>query len=792
MHTSDTNLLPSSVLLLMIIAVPGLLTTACSRDQSNESTGPEFVGRDTCAGCHQQQMKAYENSHHDLAMEEATEETVRAPFDGETFSKGDVEYTFLREENEFYVKVTGPDDEPAERFEVPYTFGVTPLQQYLLDFPKGRLQALSIAWNSRENEWFSLYPDRSIGRDDWLHWTNQSQNWNSTCASCHSTNYRKNYDPEKDAYRPKWSEIDVSCEACHGPGSKHVNWAKNREDSTSQTPETDESDPSSSYGLSVNFTSGNVSFRTGPDGVPERVNPDRSVPDTQLTECGRCHGRRSRLSRKHRHGERFLDHFSPSLLEEGLYHPDGQVKEEVYVYGSFRQSRMYEKGVRCTHCHEPHSGELKLDGNQVCTQCHGADTYDTPEHHHHPPSSSGASCVNCHMTEKTFMQVDPRRDHKFHVPQPAVSDRIGAPDACTSCHEKKTSDWAARQVQNWTDDESTPSYGPMFYDAWEGDPDALSELRSFLNDAEQPDFLRASAASALTRYPTTELRDPARELFDASDPLLRRSAVQLYSAGQTEQSSPAPDPLLPLLEDPVRGVRFAAARSLSTMETSDPTEKQKDRIKDITDEIERVLLANQDSRGGLFSLGQYYMQQDRPKQAITYFRRAIEMDDRFLDARTALARLLAREEQPEEAAEVLQPATKFRQPPNMSEEIWNRAMGQLHYQLGLLHAGPLENRSRARDHLERAVRYAPDNARAHYNLGLLYSQLGKVEQADRTLQQAVELQPNNPEHLYALVTIHRDHGNMDKAVKYARTLKNRFPDNRRFQRIYRIMKRQAE
>jgi predicted CXXCH cytochrome family protein len=773
---------------LFILGGAILTLSGCSPDGQKESTEPSFVGRQSCVDCHQAEADAFEGSHHDLAMQEATNETVLADFDGSSFQKGERTYTFFRENGSFYVRLESEHENSPERFKVAYTFGVTPLQQYLLEFPAGRLQSLTIAWNSRKNEWFSLYPDRSIPRDSWLHWTNQSQNWNSTCASCHSTNYRKNYDPKSDRYQPEWSEIDVSCESCHGPGSEHVAIAKNAEnyEKTVQS--------SGDHGFPVQFTSGDVAFRTGSDGVPQRVNPDRKVSDAQLTECGRCHGRRSDLSKHHRHGDRFLDHFEPSLLRDGLYHADGQVLEEVYVYGSFRQSKMYQKGVRCTDCHNAHSGELKLEGNKVCTQCHGEEQYNTPEHHHHPPSSEGASCVNCHMTEKTFMQVDPRRDHKFHIPDPAVSDQIGSPDACTSCHTDKSKDWAAGHVENWSGDNSSSSnYGPMFDAAWNGDPEARSALVSFLQNKKEPDFLRASAATTLGQvFPGPGTRSNVRALLDADDPLLRQTGARLFATGRNRnRSSVSPDPLLPLLSDPVRGVRFAAARSLSTMGLSGLDDKQKKRVEELVGQIEAVLLTNQDTRGGLFSLGQFYAQQDQPEQAITYLRRAIRMDTKFLDARTTLAQLLSRQEQPAEAASVLRPVTRQERPPEMAQRTWNRAKGQVFFQLGLLNAGPLNNRSRARDHLERAVRLNPSNARAHFNLGLLYSKMGDVDQADRALNRARKLQPDNPRYLYTLVTVHRDHGQMEKAVDYARTLKNEFPNNPRFQRVFRIMKRQA-
>ena len=46
------------------------------------------------------------------------------------------------------------------------------------------------------------------------------------CAECHTTDFKKGYDPAADTYRSSWSELDVGCQACHGPGADHLAWAR--------------------------------------------------------------------------------------------------------------------------------------------------------------------------------------------------------------------------------------------------------------------------------------------------------------------------------------------------------------------------------------------------------------------------------------------------------------------------------------------------------------------------------------------------------------------------------------
>ncbi|HHH43504.1 MAG TPA: hypothetical protein ENK49_05140, partial [Gammaproteobacteria bacterium] len=192
----------------------------------------EFVGRPVCTACHTEQAVQWSGSNHDQAMQLATSHTVLGNFDNATFTNFGVTSSFFKKNGRFMVRTVGPDGKLKD-YEIKYTFGVEPLQQYLVEFPGGRLQALSLAWDTRSKQqggqrWFHLYPDENIAYDDELHWTRPSQNWNSMCAECHSTNLEKNYDPVTRTFATSWSEIDVSCEACHGPGSNHVRWAEHK------------------------------------------------------------------------------------------------------------------------------------------------------------------------------------------------------------------------------------------------------------------------------------------------------------------------------------------------------------------------------------------------------------------------------------------------------------------------------------------------------------------------------------------------------------------------------------
>ncbi len=216
------------MLLLFLLAFSN-----CQKDtpgSDNAVHKAQYAGREACVACHQQQDTLFALSDHDLAMTIATGETVLGDFNNAKFTHQGITSKFYRKNGKFYVFTEGTGGELQE-FQVKYTFGVRPLQQYLVEFPGGRLQCLPLCWDARPKaaggqRWFHTYPDERIAPDDILYWTRISQNWNFMCAECHSTNLKKNFDPAKGEYNTTWSEIDVSCEACHGPGSRHIEWAK--------------------------------------------------------------------------------------------------------------------------------------------------------------------------------------------------------------------------------------------------------------------------------------------------------------------------------------------------------------------------------------------------------------------------------------------------------------------------------------------------------------------------------------------------------------------------------------
>jgi len=520
-----------------------------------------YVGGATCARCHEAQTELWRGSHHDLAMQVANEETVLGDFGGKTLTQSGVTSTFFKEDEKFLVRTEGPNGE-LDDYEVAYTFGFQPLQQYLVPFPGGRYQALTVAWDSRPSDeggqrWFSLQPNERIAPDDELHWTARGYNWNFMCAECHSTNLQKNYDLGENAYQTSWSEIDVSCEACHGPGSHHVGWAES-------VPEGASVDPGSSLGLVVRLgDSDNGVWMTDPEtGLSKREPPRQSRVTIEM--CARCHSRRGVFEDDYGYGRPLMDTHRPALLDERLYYADGQIEEEVYVYGSFLQSKMYREGVTCQDCHDPHSLSVRATGNAVCASCHLTEKFDTSDHHFHRAGSPGAQCVECHMPARNYMVVDPRRDHSFRVPRPDLSVEIGTPNACNGCHQDRSANWAADTVVAW--------YGPARYDEKHyGEAihagrralvDAESALMELADDAAMPGIARATAVSLLGRYLSPSSVPTIERAMGSSDPLLRAAAAENLPALEVSSLLSLG---LPLLHDPIRQVRLDATRVLASV-----------------------------------------------------------------------------------------------------------------------------------------------------------------------------------------------------------------------------------
>jgi len=650
-----------------------------------------YVGGQTCAQCHQGEYRLWHGSHHDRAMEVATEETVLGDFSDAVFERLGMTTKFFRRDGKFMVNTEGPDGKNHD-YEIKWTFGIDPLQQYMVEFPDGRVQVLRVSWDTHRKRWFEVtppdVPNERLLPDDPLHWTGIAQNWNTTCAECHSTNLQKNYDLATDTYKTTFSEIDVSCEECHGPGSVHMELA-NR-----WSPLWDRD---AGYGL--------VNLKGGPH-------------TTQIETCAKCHSRRHAIHADFRPGRPLLDYYVPDVLSPGLYHADGQILDEVYEYGSFLESKMHANRVRCTDCHDPHSLQLKYTGNKLCTQCHIEGKYDTPSHHHHPAESAAASCIACHMGTEMYMVVDERHDHSFRVPRPDLTVKFGMPNTCNNCHNlpHETPEWAAEAVVKWYGDKrpNDPHWAPAFAAASRGAPEGEKLLVALLYRPDLPAIVRATALSLSNQYQSSDIAQLQQRSLEDDDPLVRATAVEVLLP--TEPIAQFLGMLGERLSDRSRAVRMAAARRLARVPREHLDSNFHAALDRALDEYRQAQELTLERAASHINLAMLARDQGEFDTAVEELRQAIQLEPQLTGPRSELASILARA--------------------NPSHEEIRKL------------------RAEEADNLDRDSKLLPDNAVVFYRLGLLRYLLGEYTAAARAMNRACELAPANYDYRMALALLY--------------------------------------
>jgi len=684
-------------------------------------------------------------------MQPANESTVLGDFNDASVADGAVTSRFFRRGGKFMVRTDGPDG-ALHDYAIEFTFGVSPLQQYLIGMPGGRLQALGIAWDSRARKsggqrWFKLHPGLKLSAGQPLHWTGIDQNWNFMCADCHSTNVRKNYDPVTRTFATSYAEIDVACEACHGPGSNHVAWAAKSGDWRRFE---------ANHGLLIALDERRgASWKIdSASGDVVRSPPRRSEREIQM--CARCHSRRSQIHEDYVHGQPVGDDYRVSLLDN-LYYADGQIKDEVYEYGSFIQSRMFHAGVTCSDCHEPHSLKLRAQGNGVCLQCHVARRYDSPRHHFHQAGSLGSRCVECHMPSRIYMVVDARRDHSIRIPRPDLSVKLGVPNACNGCHRDKSADWAAAEVAKWYGREPVgfQRFAEALHAGSIGAPGAARLLARLVADREQPAIARASALALMASdsgpVGAASVREGARD----GSPLVRRAAAR--DLPDTDLHAIPEVPAL-LLNDRVRAVRIEAAEALAGAPADALPGDTAAALEKALAEYVAAQELNADRPEAHGNLALLYAREKRFAEARRELATALSLDPSFTPAVVNLADLdreLGREAQGER---VLREAIA-RSP---DDATLQHALG-----LSLVRQG---HGQEALDHLAAAARLDPASARFAYVYAVALDDAGRHGKAIAVLEDDVARHPYDRDGLAALVNFYRGAGNPGKAADYAKRL----------------------
>jgi tetratricopeptide (TPR) repeat protein len=711
-----------------------------------------YVGREACISCHNIEYSKWQGSHHDRSMDIATDATVMGDFNNVEVESGGKVHKLYKKENKFYAWTVGEEGSMQE-FEIKYVFGFCPLQNYMVEFDKGRVQVLALTWNSMDSAWYhmadSVYKNEKYDHENWLHWSNQAQNWNSMCADCHSTNLQKGYNYETGEYETTWSEIDVSCETCHGPAMRHVTWA---EIDSLERPKIE------NFGLGVK-TSG--------------------IDNKQYVDfCQRCHSRRMAFGDFPYDHTDVYQHTDFSLPRPPEYFIDGQILDEDYVYGSFTQTKMYMLNVSCKNCHDVHSGELLFEGNALCRQCHEAVKYESYSHHFHQEPGGrgeavisesgirfevgeGSKCINCHMHGRYYMGVDYRRDHSFRVTRPDMTKSMGVPNACNQCHAKESVKWAQSYFDKWYGTDHATHYGEVFYQAQQGDVLAVDPLIGILNDPLYSPVIKRTAMEFLASLPVNNDSVFVNRLH-SKDPGIRLSAlrsIQLNSIDLVNQ-------VLPCLSDPVKALRLEAANRLAGINFKQLADSVQLPYKAALSEYLEVLKYNSDFPIGKFSLGNFYYNTGDYQHAEKYYLAALNQDSELQHIKVNLAYLYYNNNQLDNAAKYFKDYLK---------QVEND--GEVMYAYALLLSEMKEYES-SLEYLQKAAKLNPEIARIDYNLAMMYDYFEKKELAVKYIKSAIGKDSGNLEYYSALLDLYSRYKQAEMARRTAKEIVDKFPKNK--------------
>ncbi len=700
-----------------------LFLTACQqegRESQVEMSLPakaEFVGSENCANCHQQPYQEWQKSHHFQAMREASEDSVLANFADQKITAHQLSYQFYTQQAEnitsYWVAITENNGE-ITRHEISYTFGYHPLQQYLVEFDNGHIQALNMAWDARPMQeggqrWFHLRPGEDMSKENIFHWERHYQNWNSRCADCHSTGLEKNYNIADHTYDTQWAEINIACEACHGAGSEHVRLVK--EDSY-QIDNTGFVTPKQ--------TSLDWHFRDNANIASS--SPNDQTQSNEIDMCGACHSFRSTLA-QHDSAQSYNDLQRLEIMDDNTYFADGQIKQETFVLGSFLQSKMHDSGVTCSNCHNPHSGAVLIEGNGLCLQCHSPTAYETVDHHQHVLASTGAQCVNCHMPDRIYMQVDARRDHRFVVPNAEVTSVLGSPNPCLACHQDKDENWLHENIKPSL---STHQWA-LTRHAYQNGEDVLADIQDYLKTDNKPVMRSAALLATLADTPTQASFDIAKLQLSNSEPLIRRAALASMANMPVTVLLPM---ALKSMEDPVRSVRFEALTLLlqNYQQLSDQHKKQ---IAGVLDEYRESLDINVDSPEGQLAIANFAITQLDFESVEQAYQRAIAIEPNHLPALINFADFYRATNRDDLGRDLLEQAIKIEA---------NSSSANFAYAMLLIRQ---QQKDIAIPHLKISTEQADSSAYYHYVYSVGLNDIGQVEQARSVVEQALLRWPSD-------------------------------------------------
>ena len=518
-----------------------------SQGQSSQAApNSQYVGSSTCQRCHEPEFETWSNTLHIQMTKPIGSAKIEGDFSGTSSShlqQNGRTYSMETRNGRYFVSIA-QSSAPAKKYEVHYTLGARRFQGYLSKLPDGRIYVLPVFWHDETKRWMD-WKEITPVPDDPDH--DLRQIWNVTCVNCHATNLVKNFDPAHNTYATSWTEMGIGCEACHGPGSQHVGLMNEWE-----------REPTKKQAYQARTEPGRVNEALQIFSFSPEESSSRQIFDT----CGYCHGNKNNVFFGFKPGDRYEDYASPFLISQpipdndsqGEFWPDGR-PSRFNRPQALMMSGCFQKGqATCTSCHKMHGNQsnhaLKVaidapddgyskESDTLCTQCHGdlerqavgqvgqvgqgqvgrennptagllpstgyggtltppRQITDLRAHTHHAPDSQGSRCIACHMADLNWRLLNRRRDHTFQPPVPELTARFGEPNACTTCHEDKSPEWAASIMDRWYGNgerrRTLAKTAETIYRAGSGDVTALPDVVRIALDRSEGALMRASAA----------------------------------------------------------------------------------------------------------------------------------------------------------------------------------------------------------------------------------------------------------------------------------------------------------
>ena len=695
---------------MILVLFTSLILSFVNKSFANNSASSDQAEQ-SCIGCHSSAAQSWGKSDHAKSMALPDKNSVLANFDNAEVEHYGQKARFYTKGNQYHVTITYDDN--VDNYQIKYTFGHFPLQQYLVDTGNGKLHVLPFAWDSRKKSdggqrWYHNYSHEEIRPEDRLHWRQPLQNWNGMCADCHSDGLKRNYNADENSFDSQFDNINVGCLSCHGDMSEHEKQNKSRnvaKDITSSQH------PTGQWLRSLGEKTAHW----------QGEKRDNSFMDN----CFSCHALRAPLTDGIVPNTPFLDQFMPQLPAAPTHFADGQIKEEVYVYGSFLQSKMFDKGVNCIDCHNPHTMKLKIEGNALCLQCHGSEVYNVKSHHQHEDASAGSECVNCHMPTQRYMGVDDRRDHSFKIPKPHLSTEFDTPNACIQCHDDKSDQWATQNLEKWHGKpKPTLASKRSLMELNTRQAIKLEDHLAIIADKKLDVISRASALKMLNFTTQTISIEILKPYLVHKEDLLRLSAA---TAALLLTPAERALHLSPLLTDKYKAVRVAAARSLITSKLA-----AKD-IQAFDHALDELLIASDVSswRGeGRANQGALALDQNDLLAAEKAFLGSIKVEPYFDAGYINLADVYRALQQPLKVEKTLVKGMN---------NIKNS--GALNYVYGLFLVRQ-KNLAKAVTFFEQAMLLSPNNSQYAYTLVLAMDGTGQSEQAMNKLKRLIESYPD--------------------------------------------------